>query len=111
MGQPTINGVAAVTNWERNWDTEKRAKRTKGLGNNRGAAGQCPAGAALLLGALGRGFVTDGDVNGAGCNSEDHGDNNEDGLGEMHFVSAVWSEARGLAVCLVCWWWKFVVEV
>jgi len=47
--------------------------------------------AALLLSFLSRGGAR-GDINGAGCNSEDHGGNSEEGLGEMHFGSVFWSE-------------------
>jgi len=42
----------------------------------------------LLLGLLSRGGAL---LNGAGRNSEDHGGNSEDSLGELHFESLFWS--------------------
>lgn len=44
--------------------------------------------AALLLGRLVGAALH---LNGAGCNSESHGGNSEDSLGELHFENVFWS--------------------
>lgn len=44
--------------------------------------------AALLLRGLGGALLY---LNGAGCNSENHGGNSEDSLGELHFEVVFWS--------------------